>query len=215
MVTARCTGVEAGATPRGVKLLLAALCAFVASRALAESPVVLPVTLHIVQRAGTPVVDDAFVAERFARANQIFAPYGVQFEVRERKPIDERHAALETRADRNALGTYFARGTLHLFCVASLRDVDEADRMRRGVHWHSTTRAGAHYVIVSSIAGVDVLAHELGHYLGNPEHSDVAGNLMSYEHTEVLPFLDDTQQAKLRRRLKTYLSTKELVAITR
>ena len=199
-----------------MKLLLAvAVSALLARGVLAQPPVVLPVTLHVVQRAGTPVVDGAFIAERFARANDIFAQYGVQFEVREQRPLDERHAALETRADRNALGSYFARGTLHVFCVASLRDVDEPDRMRRGVHWHSTTRAGAHYVIVSSIAGVDVLAHELGHYLGNPEHSEVAGNLMSYEHTEVLPFLDEAQQVRLRRRLKTYLATKELVAVRR
>jgi hypothetical protein len=173
----------------------------------------LPITLHVAESGGVPVVDESFIAARIARANEIFARYGVQFAVKERKPLAERHAALETRADRDALGTYFARGTIHVFCVASLRDVDEPERMRRGVHWHSASRSGAHFVIVSSIAGPDVLAHELGHYLGNPEHSEVAGNLMSYEHTEVTPFLDEAQVGRLRRRLRTYLTSRELVPL--
>jgi hypothetical protein len=173
----------------------------------------LPITLHVAESGGAPVVDEAFIAERIARANEIFAAYGVQFAVKDRKPLADRHAALATRADRDALGTYFARGTIHVFCVASLRDVDEPERMRRGVHWHSAARSGAHFVIVSSIAGPDVLAHELGHYLGNPEHSEVAGNLMSYEHTEVTPFLDEAQIARLRRRLRAYLASRELVPL--
>jgi hypothetical protein len=178
-----------------------------------QAVVLLPITLHVAQSGGAPVVDDAFIRERTARANEIFAVHRVQFAVNVQKPLAERHTAMETRADRDALGEYFTRGTIHLFCVASLRDVDEADRMRRGVHWRSTTHPGAHYVILSSIAGVDVLAHELGHYLGNPEHSEVPGNLMSYEHTEVTPFLDAAQAARLRRRLRTYLSTRELVPL--
>jgi hypothetical protein len=185
----------------------------VASAAHAAGPVVLPITLHVAESGGAPVVDEAFIADRIARANEIFALHGVQFAVKERKSLPEKLAAMETRADRDALGAYFERGTVHVFFVASLRDVDEADRMRRGVHWHSTTHAGAHFVIVSSIAGVDVLAHELGHYLGNPSHSEVPGNLMSYEHTEVLPFLDEDQAARLRKKLKNYLATRELVPL--
>jgi len=157
------------------------------------------------------VVDEAFIAERVARANEIFAGYGVQFAVVARLRLPEEHAALETRADRDALATYFARGTIHVFCVASLLDVDEQGRVRRGVHWHAGTRPGAHFVIVSAISGPDVLAHELGHYLGNPEHSQVAGNLMSYERTEVLPFLDAAQVRRMRRRLRSYLGSRELV----
>jgi hypothetical protein len=197
--------------------VLLALASFARADAPAggKTPVVLPITLHVAASGGTPVVEEAFVAERIARANEIFATHGVQFAVKDRKPLAERHAGMETRADRDALGEYFARGTIHVFCVQSLRDVDEPERMRRGVHWRSTTHPGAHYVILSSIAGVDVLAHELGHYLGNPEHSEVPGNLMSYEHTEVTPFLDDAQAAKLRRRLRTYLSSRELVPLPR
>jgi hypothetical protein len=179
----------------------------------AQRTVVLPITLHVAESGGVAVVDEAFIAARVARANEIFATYGVQFAVKERKALTERSAALENRADRDALGAYFARGTVHVFCVASLRDVDEPDRMRRGVHWRSTTHLGAHFVIVSSIAGVDVLAHELGHYLGNPEHSEVPGNLMSSEHTDVPPFLDEAQVMRLRRRLRAYIASHELMAL--
>ena len=66
-------------------------------------------------------------------------------------------------------------------------------------------------MILSAIAGPDVLAHELGHFLGNPAHSDVPGNLMSYQHTEALPFLDALQSSRLRRTLRRYLRTRELV----
>ncbi len=96
------------------------------------------------------------------------------------------------------------------FVVRSLRDVDDPSAMRRGVHWRSQTHAGAHYVIVSSIAGLNVLAHELGHYLGNPAHSEVAGNLMSYTAGEGLPTLDIKQQTRLARVLRGYLKSGEL-----
>jgi hypothetical protein len=177
----------------------------------AAAPSTLPITLHVAERAGKPVVDEAFITARVARANEIFAAYGVQFAVVARRSLAEEHAALETRADRDALAPYFARGTIHVFCVASLLDVDEPGRVRRGVHWRAGSRARAHFVIVSAISGPDVLAHELGHYLGNPEHSQLAGNLMSYEHTEMLPFLDAAQQRRMRRRLKSYVASGELV----
>ena len=159
------------------------------------------------------MVSPEWIAERVARANEIFGVYGVQFEVVGRQALAERHAALETRADRDALGQYFARGTIHVFCVESLLDVDEPGRVRRGVHWRSTTHAAAHFVVVSKISGPDVLSHELGHYLGNPSHSDVAGNLMSYEHTDVLPFLDAKQQQRMTRTIASYLRSGELRAL--
>ena len=39
------------------------------------------------------------------------------------------------------------------------------------MHWRSTTHRPAHYVILSRIAANAVLAHELGHFLGNRRHS--------------------------------------------
>ena len=81
--------------------------------------------------------------------------------------------------------------------------------MRRGVHWHSRSHAGAHFVMLSSIAGPDVLAHELGHYLGNPEARRGAGNLMSYGRSE--PSAPDSWTARMNARAsRAYLRRGEL-----
>jgi hypothetical protein len=174
---------------------------------------VLPLTLHVVEQDGKPVADQAFMAERIARANEIYAPYGVGFAVQERVPLAAAHAHLSSRTDRDALAAYVKRKVINCFVVASLRDVDEPERMRRGVHWHAASRGGAHYVIISTLGGRDVLSHELGHFLGNPEHSPTPGNLMSYEHGPILPFLDPLQRKRLERSLRGYLRRGELAVV--
>lgn len=174
---------------------------------------VLPLALHVVEQDGTPVADQAFIAERIARANEIYAPYAVGFAVQERMPLLAAHAQLSSRADRDALAAYLKRKVINCFVVASLRDVDEPERMRRGVHWHAASRGGAHYVIISTLGGRDVLSHELGHFLGNPEHSPTPGNLMSYERGPMLPFLDPAQIQRLERSLRGYLRRGELALV--
>jgi hypothetical protein len=174
----------------------------------AGEPVVLPLVVHLVADA----VPETSVADSVARANEIFAPYGVQFAVDKTVVLPAKHAALEARADRDALGAYATRGVIDCFVVRSLRDVDDPAEMRRGVHWRSQTHAGAHYVIVSSSAGPNVLAHELGHYLGNHRHSEVPGNLMSYMAGEGLPVLDAAQQKRLARTVREHLKKGALQA---
>ena len=198
---------------RNISIAAAVLLSLALPRAnaRAEPPVRLPIVMHVVEQDGLPAVTPDFIAERVARANLIFAPHGIAFVVTERRSLAAKHAAQETRADRDALARFSARGAIHCFVVSSLRDVDEPARMRRGVHWRARDASDQHYLIVSAIAGPDVLAHELGHFLGNREHSETPGNLMSYQHTEVLPFLDATQAAKLQRALQRYLRTRELV----
>ena len=174
----------------------------------------LGLSIHVaLEEGGSPVADEAFVERQVATANRIFAPYGVGFERVERHARDARHARMESRADRNALGAFVRPRLINVFVVASLRDVDEPERMRRGVHWRSTTHAPAHYVILSRISFDAVLAHELGHFLGNRQHSNTPGNLMSYQHTDVLPFLDEPQQRRVRERLAEYLRSEELRAL--
>lgn len=171
---------------------------------------VLPIFLHLAQVDGSAVADEAFIAAQLARANRIFAPYGVGFAIAGRAPLPAPHARMETRADRDALGAYVKPGVIDLFLVQSLRDVDEPERMRKGVHWHSRSHAPAHYVILSAIAPDFVLAHELGHFLGNPRHSDTPDNLMSYEHAGGTLFLDPAQLRRMRRTLARYLERGEL-----
>ena len=184
------------------------------AQASAPVTVTLPIVVHVAELDGHPVVDTRFVADRIERANTIYAPYGVAFRVQSTRPLAAAHAMMETRADRDALATEVGRGAIDLFVVQSLRDVDEPARMRRGVHWHAATQPGTHFVILSSIAGLNVLAHELGHYLGNRDHSEVPGNLMSYLAGPALPVLDAAQQEKLARALRGYLRRHELLPIT-
>jgi hypothetical protein len=170
----------------------------------------LGLAIHVAREEGEAVADEAFIDRQVETANRIFAPYGVQLERRERHERDARAARMETRAERDALGAFVRPHWINVFVVASLMDVDEPQRVRRGVHWHSISHAPAHYVILSRISFDAVLAHELGHFLGNPRHSETPGNLMSYHHTEVLPFLDEPQQQRLHRSLAAYLRTGEL-----
>jgi hypothetical protein len=180
----------------------------------------LPLLVHMARENDDDVAPKAFVELQVRRANEIFAPHGLAFDL-----VAIAHsgtaARMETRADRSALEAYARDGVINCFVVASLRDVDEPERMRRGVHWHSETRPffarapepalrPAHYVILSAISEPDVLAHELGHYLGNPRHSETPGNLMSYQRTEGLPMLDEAQQRRVQRAVRAYLRTGEL-----
>jgi hypothetical protein len=181
----------------------------------------LPVIVHIAQvsTSGTTVTDDDFVTKQVARANAIFARYDVSFRIEARQTMSAAHARLETREDRDRLGNLLAgvgvRGSIHCFVVESLRDVDEPSRMRRGVHWHVGSRSdGAHYVIITASAPENVLAHELGHFLGNVQHSLVRDNLMSYEQSGALPFLDETQLARMHKRIRRYVRERELRVLT-
>lgn len=191
---------------------VSSLVLLLALAARAGETVVLPLVVHVTLEGEGDVVPQGFVAERVARANEIFAPYGVSFVVDKTVALAAKHAALETRADRDALGAYAKRGAIDCFVVRSLRDVDDPQHLRRGVHWRSQTHEGRRYVVISSSSGLNVLAHELGHYLGNHAHSDVAGNLMSYTPAEGLPFLDEKQQKRLGRTVRELLKGGELRA---
>lgn len=203
-------------TPRFVRhaALLASVLAL--SSALAAPLARIPVAVHVVASARSDAdagTDEAFVAAQLADAQSIFGALGVELVLVERRALSARHAELRTRADRDALARYARRGVLHWFVVETLMDVDEPGRVRRGVHWHERAAPHRHFVVTSKIAGPYVLAHELGHYFGNPAHSPNAGNLMSYERGEGPPTLDEAQQHNVRDTLARMLSTRELVPL--
>ena len=174
-----------------------------------ERVTVLPVVAHIAQADGQPVVDRAFVGRQLASANRIFAPYAVQFVLQE-FCVGPAPTKLSSRRDRDRLADAVRPRVINWFVVASLRDVDEPSRMRRGVHWHRRDDPDVHYVIVAAYAQAGVLAHELGHFLGNRAHSKRVGNLMSYDWRTDTPVLDRTQQRRLARAVSRYLRTEEL-----
>jgi hypothetical protein len=188
-------------------LLLAS--SFELALARADEPVRVPVIFHVADSAEHRAPPEAFIREQLTHANAVYRPLGLELVDAGRESLPERHARLVTRADRDALLRYVRRGSVHCVVVASLMDVDEAGRERRGVHWRSR-RSARHLVIVSTLSGPYVLAHELGHFFGNREHSETPGNLMSYTSAEGPPFLDAIQKANVRRTLQRMLRSKEL-----
>ncbi len=154
-----------------------------------------PISVAVAEdRLGQPVVPAAWVTERVSRANEIFADAGAFFEIRETRSLDPRFFALGNRADRNALAASLHPGLINVFVVASLADVD-ATGFRMGVHWRPPRAAGAHFVILAQSAMPTTLAHELGHFFGNP-HSPTPNNIMGYARDGLTPPVFDAIQLR-------------------
>lgn len=158
------------------------------------------------------VVDDAWVEERIAEANRLFQPLGARFRWYFEKALPDANASMHSRGDRDALTPLTEKnGFVDVFLVRELEDVDAPGTYRRGVCW--TGRGGKRFIILSQIAGPSVLAHELGHFFGNP-HVATVDNLMSYAHTPgTLPFIDEKQKARIRSFAATFVSSGRLVDV--
>jgi len=163
-----------------------------------------------VDDAGKPLADAGWLATEIDTAEGLFEPFGVRFARTDGAPLDARLAHMETRDDRNALASHVTARDIDVFVVGSLRDVDDPGRMRRGVHWHAPS--GAHYLILVASAPTQVLAHELGHYFGNP-HSRVPDNVMSYERSGAHVFFDADQGKRIAARARAYVESRELVPV--
>lgn len=191
---------------------LAAVLLLASSPGRASEPRRIPIVFHMAEQDGTAVAPASFVAEQLAGANELYGPLGMELVESKGAPLAARHAELVTRADRDALAPHVEKGAIHCFVVARLMDVDEPGRERRGVHWHPPKPTQS-FLIVSRISRRYVLAHELGHLLGNPRHSSVPGNLMSYTQTGKPPFLDAAQVRRVQRTLAGMLKEGRLVLL--
>jgi hypothetical protein len=159
---------------------------------------------------GRTIAHEDWLGAQLATAQALFAPFAVGFAKIDGAPLEARVARVETRGDRDAFAAHTAAHSIDVFIVESLRDVDEPGRMRRGVHWHAP--GGAHYVILIATAPPAVLAHELGHYFGNP-HSPVADNVMSYRRTGAPVFFDAEQGQRITTRARAYVRSGELLPV--
>jgi hypothetical protein len=164
----------------------------------------------VVDDAGKPVADADWLALEIDTAESLFEPFGVRFTRADGVPLDAHLARVDTRADRNVLSSHITPGVIDVFVVGSLRDVDDPAQKRRGVHWHAPS--GAHYLILVASAPTTVLAHELGHYFGNP-HSHVPDNVMSYERSGAPVFFDVEQGKRIAARARAYAKSGELAPV--
>ena len=158
-----------------------------------------------------PVVDKAFLDELVSEAKAIYANHQLSFVDTGRGDLPASRAALETRADRDAMVEHMASGVANVFLVRSLRDVDDPSLYRMGVMWRCLKNLKKKYVIVAASAQPTTLAHELGHFLGL-DHSYVKNNLMSYDREPGAKiFLDEKQGDKCRKTARGLFAKKELV----
>lgn len=171
----------------------------------------LPVLFHV-SDADREHLGTAWFAEQITVANRVFEPVGLSFESVGVVAMGDEPVHLDNRADRHALGSLLRTRLINCFVVRSMRDVDNPEEMRRGVHWRTET--DAHFVVLTSIGPRTTLAHELGHFFGNREHSTIAGNIMSYTHGE-LPWFDEVQAKRIRRFARRFLRSGELVPFDR
>ncbi|MBW2523315.1 MAG: hypothetical protein JRI23_04040 [Deltaproteobacteria bacterium] len=135
------------------------------------------------QHEGAPVVSDRWVTRQVAEAIRLMAPQGITIRKVAQRKLDPRFAALETPEDRDAVSAEVEPKVINVFIVRSLRDIHRTERFIMGVRWRLRRNLAKDYVILSTKALPTTLAHELGHYLGNP-HSPVDNNIMSYQRSD-------------------------------
>jgi hypothetical protein len=196
-------------------LLLAAGALALPRPAFAGKPVApppippLPLTFAVAEENSAPVCDARWVEEQLAQAQALFEPLGIPLRKIASRPLAAEHAHLETREDRDALADRLEPGRINIFLVASLRDVDDPQRMRMGVHWRNRAKPARHYIVVAASARPSTLAHELGHYFGL-DHSSVVDNVMSYDRSGGTVFFDEKQAERMRGKARVYVAGKML-----
>lgn len=159
----------------------------------------------------------AWLDLQLSEANRLFAPADLAFTVSELVALPDHHREVRTRQDRDALGhDRFATGTIDVYLVAYLGDVDLPGQEIRGVHWRSRRDRSRRFVIVSTISPPKVLAHELGHFFGLP-HSRYPESIMNKAPRASPPYEErrfaDRELERMRSRAKELLRSGALTAI--
>lgn len=194
-------------------LHLGSLCRLPVALYDAPVPPVVPtvrLSIAVAETADGPVQTPGWVYSQVIEAQRVYNAFGIYFTHAETRPLDSSFANLETRKDRDNLAGVLKKGVLNVFIVESLRDVDDPRLYRGGVHWAPNGDLTRQYVIVAAGAGRTTLAHEIGHYF-KLQHAFVTDNLMSYDRTGGVVFLNAKQKATVVTSAKAYTRAKELV----
>jgi len=199
-----------------MRAVIAAIVLCGSASVVKAEPVTFSLRFVVAEAEGERVVSDAWIARHVQRANELFEPAQISFVTASLEGEPEMRADLVTRAHRHQLSPSTEREVINVFVVRSMADVDVQGEFIRGVHWRSRRGCDGeegcqrHYCILSSIAGSYTLAHELGHFFGNP-HSPTPGNIMSYTRAEGPPFFDAGQLRRIARFRRRFLESGELL----
>ena len=149
------------------------------------------IELFVVIEDGEPVRPPSWWAAELARANDLFAPMDVGFELAAVRFIGDEWAHIDGRLRRDELGRRArARGVMHVFMVRQLDDVDIEGNLLYGVHWRDRGRAGQRWISLSARDGsATTFAHEAGHYFGLP-HSTYAVSIMNKSPRDEPPWTE-------------------------
>jgi limonene-1,2-epoxide hydrolase len=154
------------------------------------------VRLFIAQEAGVPVQTPDWVAAQVREANARLALISVHVEVTEVALLTDAEASMTTRSDRDALGRARHRaGTIQVYVVRRLADVDILGNEIYGVHWRDRADNSRRWIILSSIAWPLTFAHELGHYFDLQHHRRHPKSIM-HEDRATWPASDLTYAPK-------------------
>ena len=176
--------------------------------------VVIAIHMHVAQSDAGPIASKEWEDGEIATANEHFAKLGVSFEIASIDSLPATAARVETRNDRDALGTTLGDGVIDVFVTARLDDLDHPGEEIRGVNWHR--KDGRKFIVLSTIAMPQVLAHELGHFFGLP-HSSYKRSLMNKRHRADPPPEErtfvDSEYATMKRELGRLVRAKIVVSI--